>query len=389
MSLMLLLSFVVLAICALAAYFGDNDQGMVRAENVRVVKEPKFHPVVDAHVHIDNDAKSFETAVRVMDACGIAAVVNLSGTSGKTLDKAISLASKYPGRFVTFCDGRPGELDWKTRDIGETIAGLIRDAHTRGAAGIGEIVKWALHGVINWDDPRLEPMWGALEELQMPINWHVADPTRYWMPETPKSMLEAGCYLGKHPLKHTLIMQQERVLEKFPKMVVIASHANWLNDQIPHLIYRLETYPNYHFDLSAACDEFGKLPIEFEDLCLRYSDRIFFGTDAGFRKDTVTKHGGAAATLADYKAFFTAHFLFLGTDQKMIPCAWKGAVGRHFVGYENGFVRFANDGVNLPEPVLKNIYYRNAERMFGIKVAGWRPAKGFTYAIPKVKARKA
>jgi hypothetical protein len=46
------------------------------------------------------------------------------------------------------------------------------------------------------------------------------------------------------------------------------------------------------------------------------------------------------------------------------------------------FPRFANDGIALPDEVLRDIYYRNAERMFGIKVRGWRPEGKFSYEKP-------
>jgi len=364
-----------------ALFFGDKDQGIVLAKDLHVVKKPKFYPVVDTHAHLKAEAAMFDLAVEVMDAAGIAVTMNLSGGSGRTLDKALALAAKHPGRFVTFCGGWPDDYDWKAPDIGKRLARMIGESKRQGAAGFGEVVKWALHGWINWDDPRLEPMWEKLEELQFPVNWHVADPSRYWMKETPTRMLEAKGYYKGYPLKHALIMQQERVLERFPKLVVIASHANWLNDQIPHLIYRLETYPNYYFDLSAACDEFGMDREDFRDVCLKYSDRIFFGTDAGYSPDKPKRYGGRKHLVADYKAFYVAHFLFLGTDQEKIPCAWKGAPGQHLVGYENGFVRYANDGIALPDKVLADIYYRNAERLFGVKARGWRPKGKFSYDV--------
>ena len=361
--------------------FGEKDQGMVRPENLRVVEQPRFYPVVDAHVHAAAEKDAFDLAVRAMDASGVALSMNLSGGSGKALAKSLALAKKHRGRFLTFCGGWPMEFDFKSRQIGLKLAKMIRESHDMGAHGAGEIVKWALHNQINWDDPRLEPMWATLEELLMPVNWHVADPSRYWMPETPFVMLEADDYCKGHPLKHALLMQQDRVLEKFPKLVVIASHANWLNDQIPHLIYRMERYRNYYFDLSAVCDEFGLNPRDFIALCKKYPDRIFFGTDAGYSRRAIKKHRGVANAVRNTKAFYLAHFLFLGTRQPMIPLAWSGAIGQHFIGYVNGFPRYANDGVDLPDSVLRKIYYKNAEKLFGIKVAGWRPPKGFSYEL--------
>jgi predicted TIM-barrel fold metal-dependent hydrolase len=378
MTLTLILTAVLLLAFCAALSFGGKDQGMVLAANLRVVEKPKFYPVVDAHVHIDANAAMYALAVKAMDAAGIAVVMNLSGGHGKTLAKNLKLASKYRGRFLTFCGGWPGEFNWRRRDIGEVLAKMLRESHKMGAHGFGETVKWALMKKINWDDPRLDPMWATLEELQMPINWHVADPTRYWMKETPRVMLESPDYRKGFPSKHDLIMQQERILQQYPRLVVIAAHSNWLNDQIPFLWHRLDTYPNYHIDICAACDEFGRNPDEFVDLCTRYSGRIFFGTDAGFSRRMLKNFH---YSVADFKAFYVAHFLFLGTRQRMIPCAFKGNAGGIFVGYENGFVRYANDGVALPDAVLRDIYYRNTERMFGIKVPLRKPLPKFSYEM--------
>jgi hypothetical protein len=58
----------------------------------------------------------------------------------------------------------------------------------------------------------------------------------------------------------------------------------------------------------------------------------------------------------------------------MIPRPYLGNSGRYLIGWENGFTRYAHDGVALPDDILQKIYYKNAERLFGIKVADWKPA---------------
>ena len=374
---------VILALAAGADVlaFGHKDQGMVTPDKVFVFKTPKFYPAVDVHVHINATPECFDLAVKSMDAAGVAASVNVSGGSGERLDKALKLAAKYPGRFVTFCGvGFRGD-EWKAPDIGERIAKTLQESHDKGAAGFGETVKWALHGRINWDDPRLEPMWNKLEELKMPINWHVSDPSRYWRPESPTNTLESDGYYKGFPLKQELLFQQERVLEKHPNLFVIAAHSNYLTDEIPYLVYRFEKYPNYYIDLAAACDEFGRVPEEFVDLCAKYSNRMLYGTDAGYRGGRIADPAGAEKAVQAFKAFQVAHFLFLGTDQKMIPIPFNGNYGHHLVGWENGFTRYANDGVALPDEVLRKIYYENFERLFDVKVSAWQPPAGFTYEI--------
>ena len=92
---------LMLALASAALAFGDKDQGILKSENLRVLETPKAYPVIDAHVHIDATDAAFDLAVRVMDASGVAAVVNLGGGSGESLDRALALAAKYPGRFIS------------------------------------------------------------------------------------------------------------------------------------------------------------------------------------------------------------------------------------------------------------------------------------------------
>lgn len=370
--------------------FGYMDQGIITADKVLVLETPDFYPAVDAHTHISGTPESFDQAIKAMDASGVAVSVNLSGGNGERLRAAIEYSSsKYPGRFLNFCGAGLGRDGFSAPDAGEKIAQAIQEAHDMGAVGFGEIVKWALFSRIKWDDPRLEPVWAKLEELRMPINWHVGDPSRYWRPETPFNMLESSGYQEGFPLKQELLFQQERVLEKHPNLIVIAAHSNYLTDQIPYLVYRFEKYPNYYADISAACEEFGRVPEEFYDIAVKYADRFLYGTDASYGRGRGEAAVPEEVTIANFKAFHVAHFLFLGTKQKMIPCPFNGNYGRILVGWENGHTRYANDGVALPAAVLKKIYYENSDRILGTKAASWKPAEGFTYEVKMPQPQRA
>lgn len=354
------------------------DQEHVLADDILVVKQPPVIPVVDTHAHFGATEASYELAVKTMDEANIAVTIVLSGSNGERLDKHLALAAKYPGRFIVFCGPRASREKWYNDDIGEVYAKQIEDAHKKGAAGVGEVGKWALYDAkTTWDAPRLDAMWAKIEALQIPVNWHVADPSRYWRPENPYNTLESPSYYRKRPLKFALLMQQERVLEKHPKMIVIASHSNYLTDMIPMLEYRFRKYPNYHVDLSAAVGEWGRVSEEFKFLVTEYADRFLYGTDAGYRESSVEMFGGGEIDVAAHNmsAFHLAHYMFLGTDQRSLPIPFHGNYGKTLVGWKAGYSRYVHDGVKLPEDVLRKIYYRNAERLFGIEVEGWKAPK--------------
>ncbi len=354
------------------------DQRHVMADEIIVLEEPPVYPVVDAHAHFGASEECYELAIKTMDMSGIKTTIVLSGASGARLDRHLELAARYPGRFLVFCGVSPRPDHRAADDIGETYAAQLQEAYDKGAVGFGEVVKWALRpGGIAWDDPRLDPMWGKLEELQMPINWHVGDPSRYWRPEDPFNTLEGPSLYGRAPLKYELLMQQERVLEKYPNLVVIAAHSNYLADMVPLLEWRLRTYPNYYCDLSATIGEWGRVPEEFKYIITEYADRFFYGTDAGYREGRVDLLGDGDMELAarNLAAFHLSHFLFLGTSQRDLPIPFHGNYGKRLIRWQDGYTRYVHDGVNLPPEVLEKIYYKNAERLFGIEVEGWPPPR--------------
>jgi len=135
----------------------------------------------------------------------------------------------------------------------------------------------------------------------------------------------------------------------------------------------MDTYPNLYVDIDASLEEWGKDPGQFYDFCTEYQDRILFGTDWGMHDKALRTAGSSEKCVEDWKAFALAHYLFLGTDQKMIPCPFNGNQGRYLTHRVNGWPRYAHDGVNLPKGVLEKLYYKNAERLFGIKVDVWKP----------------
>lgn len=373
------LTFVVAIISLLSfSALGQEyiDQEHVVADDILVVEQPPVYPVVDAHAHFGASEECYELAVRTMDNAGIKTTVVLGGGSGERLDRHLELAAKHPGRFLVFCGVSVPREERDAENVGELFAAQLQEAHEKGAAGFGEIVRWAMReGGLAWDDPKLDPMWAKLEELRMPVNWHVADPSRYWRPEGPFNTLEGPSYYKRAPLKYELLMQQNRILEKYPNLVVIAAHSNYLADMVPLLEWRFRNFPNYYCDISAAVGEWGRVPEEFKYMVSEYADRFFYGTDAGYRDASIEMFGDGDIDVAaqNMAAFHLAHYMFLGTSQRNLPIPFHGNYGKTLVRWQAGYSRYVHDGVDLGDDVLRKIYYKNAERLFGIEVEGWQP----------------
>jgi predicted TIM-barrel fold metal-dependent hydrolase len=373
---LLLIAFLTF-FAAAATFPPSDDEGIVQSGEVWAEKPFKAYPVVNCHMHLGATEEDYDLTVKVMDATGQAASVDLSGGNGERLVNKLKYAQKYPGRFVVFCNlgVTPEEMDQP--GIGERIAANIEEAVKAGAKGVGEIGPGSHAWKAAWDDPRFDAVWKKAVELKVPFNWHIAQPARYWRPESANNRIEGGGVYGKPDVKpqHAYQLERDRVLDRYPDLTVIACHSSYAAESAPYLNYLMETYPNLYIDMDASFEEWGKRPEEFYDFCVEYQDRILFGTDWGVSTRHMERSGaqGEEKFVDDWKAFMLAHYLFLGTDQRMVPCPFNGNQGRILTHRVNGFPRYAHDGVALPDEVLAKLYYKNAEKLFGLKVEGWQP----------------
>ncbi len=102
--------------------------------------------------------------------------------------------------------------------------------------------------------------------------------------------------------------------------------------------------------------EIGRHPAEkmrrFFD---KYQDRVLFGTDTGVSSDPVDmmygSNGADPPTPADEVRFFTATYRYFETPDRQFehPTPIQG--------------RWRIDGVGLPEPLLRKIYFENALKL--------------------------
>jgi hypothetical protein len=191
------------------------------------------------------------------------------------------------------------------------------------------------------DDPAHEPVFRAMEQTGMPgASVHVADPNGPFG--------NRGNW-AKDPVEFwRQILSLERVLHRHPDLVIVAAHGAWLmvqDAQIDFLRYLLSEYPNLYVDLAATFQYFDLVDhANLRDFMIEYSGRILFGTDIGRFDESL---------ISDRAARYSRVFQILETDQIV----------------EGSFFQMNPvQGLNLPEHVLENIYYRNALKIYpGLK----------------------
>jgi predicted TIM-barrel fold metal-dependent hydrolase len=316
---------------------------LVHAEHP--VERARF-PVIDYHNHLD----SMEPAevLRVMDACGIEHVVNITMRTG---DEALGMIDRFhsadPDRFSTI-----GWMDWarvQEADFVERTLDTLERLVERGAKGIkfwkdlGLSVRDAQGELLRIDDERLAPIFDKAAELSIPVMFHTADPDAFFLPidghneryEELAAHPEWSVY-GSQYSKCELLDQRDRVIARHPRTTFVAAHVGECGENLARVSGLLERFPNVMIDISARASELGRQPYSSREFFLRFPDRILFGSD-----------------LLPDESMYRLYFRFLETADEYFD----------YPSHASRQGRWNIYGLHLPDDVLRKVYRENALRL--------------------------
>jgi predicted TIM-barrel fold metal-dependent hydrolase len=198
------------------------------------------------------------------------------------------------------------------------------------------------------DSPHYEGMWAAIEQFDLPVIFHVADPDFFWDPAAcPEWARQSGWGYtdGTYPSKEDLYAEVDRILARHPRLKLILAHFYFLSQQLERATAFLDAHPTVCFDLAPHFDmytDFIRRPQEARAFFLRYQDRIIYGTDTDTRPLLRGPEGYAL--------------------MRSIPVLIRSVL--EIDGpFENAHGHM--HGLGLPEVVLRKIYALNFERMVG------------------------
>src|SRR5207247_6420865 len=117
-------------------------------------------------------------------------------------------------------------------------------------------------------DTRLDPMWQAAGELDVPVMIHVADPHAFFEPLDANN--ERYHQLIRHPDWHfygkdyppllQLLEERDRIVERHPRTRFIGAHVGSDVENLERASLALDRYPNYFVDFSARVAELARQP---------------------------------------------------------------------------------------------------------------------------------
>jgi predicted TIM-barrel fold metal-dependent hydrolase len=334
---------------------------------VHDVRSPRY-PVVDAHNHLgpafggEWSTRPPAELIAILDASGVEMVVDLDGGQGAALSAEIERwQAPYPERVAVFAgldyDGWASDAAF-----GETEAGRLRDSAARGARGLkvwkllGLRVRDADGRLVAVDDPRLDPLWAAAADLDLPVVIHIADPVAFFEPLDPTN--ERWEELHAHPDWHfwptrpadepdapgfppfdELLAAFGRVVARHRRTTFVGAHVGCAAEDLRLVGRLLEENPNLNVDIAARLGELGRQPHSARAFFLRHADRILFGADLGPDPDMYAVHYRFLETLDESFDY--------GTDDVPSQGRWQ------------------IHGIGLPDDVLRKVYRDNARRILG------------------------
>lgn len=350
-------TILAMALGALAAWSQSMSVEEYEPKSTLVVPQHKVtrarYPFIDVHNHQRGSGDAAARLVKDMDAMNMRVMVNLSGGFGERLKTGVAaLKGRYPDRFVVFAS-----MDFSNIDdpgFGKRAAAQLEQDVRNGAQGLkifknfGMDLKDGKGQRIRVDDPRFDPVFELCARLNIPVMIHTGEPRALFDPmdKYNERWLELKLYprRGRPPERYPrfddLMAEQHRLFKRHPKTNLIAAHLDWYGNDLGRLGRLLDEMPNMTVDISAVVEELCRQPRFARQWMERYQDRVMFG------KDTWRP--------VEYQTYFrileTADEYF--DHDRKYHGMWKAY------------------GLDLPDQVLKKLYYGNALRLIpGINAA--------------------
>ena len=330
---------------------------LVVDENPR--SSAKF-PFVDVHSHQwKMPVMDFTNLVAEMDSLNMGYMINLSGSgfaafAGNqnlmdiTLTESLENIKKQgvSNRFGVFVNVDFNKID--DEDFAKNNVEMIKDAVKQGVIGLKVYKNLGLNlkdnsgERVKVDDKRLTPIWEVCGELNIPILIHSGEPSPFFdhidkhnerflhARQKPQSFRNSDEY----PSFDEVMQEQYNMFKNNPNTTFINAHLGWYGNDLDKMSAQLDDLPNVYTEIGAVIAELGRQPIRARKFFVEHQDRVLFG------KDTYKK------------SEFDVYFRILETSDE------------YFDYYRKRHAHWKMYGLNLPDSILKKLYYKNARKLF-------------------------
>ena len=314
------------------------------------------YPFIDVHNHQWGLApESVDKLVADMDSINLRIMVNLSGGYGERLKENIAiLKGRYKDRFVVFANMDFSGID--DPNYPQKVANQLEQDLKNGAQGLkifknfGMDLKDTKGQRIHVDDPRFEKVWEVCAKWKVPVLIHTGEPWSFFQPQDRfnerwlelKQFPQRARPPNRYPAWETLMTEQHHLFASHPKTIFINAHLGWLGGNLAELGRLMDQMPNMYTEIGAVLAELGRQPRFARQWFIQHQDRVLFGKDV-WEPTEYYYYFRVLETADEYFDYYRKRHAF-----------WKMY------------------GLDLPDDVLKKLYYKNALRIIpGLNAAGF------------------
>jgi predicted TIM-barrel fold metal-dependent hydrolase len=147
-----------------------------------------------------------------------------------------------------------------------------------------------------------------------------------------------------------LLEARNRMMARHPNTQFVVLHVGNDAENLANVSGNLDRFPNMTVDIAARIGELGRQPRTARKFFDKYQDRILFGTDA-------TPHGDEFPQQVFNDQLYEIYYRFLETDDEYFDYAPARIPPQG---------RWRIYGIDLPEPILRKVYFENAARRLGL-----------------------
>jgi predicted TIM-barrel fold metal-dependent hydrolase len=307
------------------------------------------YPAIDFHGHPRDLLTSAESLTRLgaaLDSLNVRLMVAADNWSGERLQAVVGLIRSSPQmkdrvRVLAGIDFRNVGPGWAERAVEQLRADIAA-----GAVGVGEVSKGlglslrkADGSRLRIDDPALDPLWQECARLRVPVFIHTADPQEFFKPTidfTNERWLELSLFPRRRyppeqfPGFEQLMTERDNLFRRHARTTFVAAHMGWHANDLARLGRLMAELPNVYTEVGAVLYDIGRQPRAAHDFFIKFQDRILFGKDS-FQPEEYPYYWRVFETRDDYFDYYRDYH-----------ASWKLY------------------GIDLPDAVLKKIYYQNA-----------------------------
>lgn len=311
------------------------------------VKRAKY-PFIDVHNHQNRcvSKECVDKLVSDMDSLNLREMVNLSGGYGDKFKSLVQAQKgRYPNRLIVFANIDFTRID--DPDYSNRAAAQLEQDVKNGAQGLkifknfGMTLKDTKGQRIHVDDPRFDKLFETCARLKIPVLIHTGEPAPFFQPQDKynERWLELKLHPDrarppeKYPTFEALMGEQHNLFAKHPNTIFINAHLGWLGANLAELGRLMDKLPNMYTEIGAVLYELGRQPRFARQWFIDHQDRVLFGKDIW--------------SVPEYYYYFRV----LETSDE------------YFDYYRKYHAFWKMYGLDLPDEVLKKLYYKNALRI--------------------------